>query len=1049
MIEIKNVSKTYRTLGGVSVNALNGISLKLADKGMVFLLGKSGSGKSTLLNALGGLDSIDSGEIIFRGKSAKNFKRSDYDSYRNTYVGFIFQEYNILEELTVGANVALAIELQGRRATDGEVNEILSEVGLSGYGARKPGELSGGQKQRVAIARALVKKPEVIMADEPTGALDSDTGRQVFDTLKSLSKDRLVLVVSHDRDFAEHYGDRIIELADGSVISDRERIAPQTEIEGAGDSLRFENDSIYIERGYTLTEDDRLAINEYLSRMTGDGVSIKLSENVGKSDEFTPTDESRIQQSQKGDFELIKSKLPIKTAFKLGSGALKYKKFKLALTIFLSLISFTLFGLADTIAAYDSISTAASSIQDSGINYLTYSKSVKNHYSDGSYWWNSWGTYLTDEEIAKIEEDMGLSLIGVYDKELSLGYKQCIYGTKIEGKSPERVYPMGFSGICGISEDIINSHGFKLLDGSRLPVAGEPEIVITKYIYDYFSLMGYSEYDKSTGERIKVDITKSTDLIGKTLNLDFEVNGTNEFEIVGIIDTGMDISRYEPLMDDVEYNSMNVIVEVALMTELSSLQEYSYHSVAFVSPEVMKSILERNADNAVYFNGYAQMSAVHDPDKDMYVDDNLICDMGYVSAIYKLDNVKERVYWLDGEKTALSKNEVILRQSMIVGLLQSYAFSAGAEHSIPVPPSLSDRLRITVERDGTETVIKSYVDYPDLLTLAQDLYDHAVTECAAANFDDAVRYYELFLAEGADITEVSTEDIIANYVTAITELEMGLELKDGFVPDGKIDVSDRYTGLLASVYKSIVIPGEKVLSYQDYTSGDSDIIENLKVVGIIPDGIGSINYGTVVSDELYVKLSGGAANGIYSFAVGEMPKDYQSIKKNVEYSKPDDDSADVRFDIRNSVTEELSFIDELLSILGKVFLYVGIGLAIFAALMLSNFIGTSISYKKQEIGILRAIGSRASDVFRIFFAESFIIAMINFILSLAGTLTLTLMLNNLFRNELGILITFLNFGIRQIALLLGVSLLVAVVATFLPVRKIASMKPIDAIKNIK
>ena len=195
---------------------LKGISFDVKKGDVVCIIGPSGSGKSTLLNLLGGLDRFDDGEIIIKGKSSKDFTQADFDSYRNTYVGFVFQEYNILEEFTVGANIALAMELQGHKSTGSELSRILDEVDLSGYAQRKPNELSGGQKQRVAIARALIKNPEIIMADEPTGALDSKTGKQVFDTLKKLSKTKLVIVVSHDRDFAEQYGDRVIELADAS-----------------------------------------------------------------------------------------------------------------------------------------------------------------------------------------------------------------------------------------------------------------------------------------------------------------------------------------------------------------------------------------------------------------------------------------------------------------------------------------------------------------------------------------------------------------------------------------------------------------------------------------------------------------------------------------------------------------------------------------------------------------------------------------------------------------------------------------------------------------
>ena len=211
MIQVSRLTKTYNPRKGVPVRALDGVSLLLPDRGMVFILGKSGSGKSTLLNLIGGLDRADEGEIVVNGTSFKNFTQKDFDSYRNSSVGFIFQEYNLLEEFTVGANVALAVELQGRHAEDGEISAILNEVDLNGYGDRRPNELSGGQKQRVAIARALVKKPEIILADEPTGALDSATGKQIFSLLKKLSRNQLVLVVSHDREFAENYADRIIE----------------------------------------------------------------------------------------------------------------------------------------------------------------------------------------------------------------------------------------------------------------------------------------------------------------------------------------------------------------------------------------------------------------------------------------------------------------------------------------------------------------------------------------------------------------------------------------------------------------------------------------------------------------------------------------------------------------------------------------------------------------------------------------------------------------------------------------------------------------------
>lgn len=187
------------------------------------------------------------------------------------------------------------------------------------------------------------------------------------------------------------------------------------------------------------------------------------------------------------------------------------------------------------------------------------------------------------------------------------------------------------------------------------------------------------------------------------------------------------------------------------------------------------------------------------------------------------------------------------------------------------------------------------------------------------------------------------------------------------------------------------------------------------------------------------------SEGAYKMAVGAMPAEKQDIKSLVAHCYSKD--GNVRYSLMNSVTYELDTVNDVLKTLSKVFLYIGLGFAVFAAIMLANFIATSISHKKQEIGILRAIGSRSNDVFRIFFSESFIIAMINFVLSCIGVFCATLFINYVIRSETGILITILSFGIRQILLLFAVSTVVAFAASFLPVRRIASKRPIDAIRN--
>lgn len=228
-IVIEGLEKIYRVKRGADVRALKGVTFNLPDRGMVFILGKSGCGKSTLLNVLGGLDGFDKGDVKIDGQSIKDYKAKDLDRHRNNYVGFVFQENNLLETESVQRNVGLALDLQSSKDSDGRVATALESVGLKELAKQKCNRISGGQKQRVAIARALIKQPKLLLCDEPTGALDSETGEEIFCLLKELSGDRLVVVVSHDRESAEKYGDRVIELKDGQIISDSSPLEQQSE----------------------------------------------------------------------------------------------------------------------------------------------------------------------------------------------------------------------------------------------------------------------------------------------------------------------------------------------------------------------------------------------------------------------------------------------------------------------------------------------------------------------------------------------------------------------------------------------------------------------------------------------------------------------------------------------------------------------------------------------------------------------------------------------------------------------------------------------------
>jgi len=221
MLQLKNIKKSYKT-GEFVQHALQGVSIDFRKSEFTAILGPSGSGKTTLLNIIGGLDRYDEGDLIINGKSTKDFKDSDWDAYRNNSIGFIFQDYDLISHISVLANVEMSMTLNGVPASEKKRRalEVLDKVGLKQHIHKKPNQLSGGQMQRVAIARALVNNPDIILADEPTGALDTATSVQIMDLIKEIAKDKLVIMVTHNSELAEKYASRIIKVKDGEIESD-------------------------------------------------------------------------------------------------------------------------------------------------------------------------------------------------------------------------------------------------------------------------------------------------------------------------------------------------------------------------------------------------------------------------------------------------------------------------------------------------------------------------------------------------------------------------------------------------------------------------------------------------------------------------------------------------------------------------------------------------------------------------------------------------------------------------------------------------------------
>ena len=299
MLELKNIKKTYET-GSGNVEALKGINLKFRESEFVSILGESGCGKTTLLNIIGGLDRYTTGDLIINGKSTKKFKDRDWDSYRNYSVGFIFQSYNLISHQTILSNVELALTISGvsKEERRKRAIKVLTDVGLKDKIYHKPNQLSGGQMQRVAIARALVNNPDIILADEPTGALDSKTSISVMEILKKVSKDKLVIMVTHNDGLAEKYSDRIINILDGKITGDSNPIKKKEKFNNIEDKyrktvMRFTT-ALGLSFNNLLTKKGRTILTSFAGSIGIIGIALILSISTGVQDYIDKVEEDTL-----------------------------------------------------------------------------------------------------------------------------------------------------------------------------------------------------------------------------------------------------------------------------------------------------------------------------------------------------------------------------------------------------------------------------------------------------------------------------------------------------------------------------------------------------------------------------------------------------------------------------------------------------------------------------------------------------------------------------------------------------------------------------------
>ncbi len=1013
MLELIDVKKVYTTKAGDTV-ALKGVSIKFADKGLVFISGKSGCGKTTLLNTIGGLDKIDGGEIIVDGKKFSEFTPADYDSYRNTMVGFVFQEYNLLNEYTIEKNINIADELQGRKTDVENLRELLRKFEIDAYEKRKPNQLSGGQKQRVAIARALIKNPKIILADEPTGALDSATGIQVMDMLKELSKDKLVIVVSHENSFAEKYADRIIRIIDGQVVED----VTLSDV-AVKENVYDGEEEIIVKSGAKLNEDE----TKKLVKAVEEKKKISLTEKISVRQK-KKTGEIKNKENQEPAV-FIKSRMKFKSVAGLGMKSLVVKPFRLVITILLSVIAFAVFGVFDSVASYNGERALSKLL--SGGEYK--SVAVYNNYSSENY--SSANLKMSQSYINSLNRETGYSFRGVYEIvdvekiETRDNYSSERRGNFNSGYVPKEItynyakaveyYDYQTNGIVEFDwKDLagdglrIKGYNYKIIPNNTnsgfepaYPVLAEEgqiqSIGISKYYAQNLIFWASQNNYKFGNSQISNNVE---DLYGKTIT----INGT-EYKISAIIDCGTIPEKYEKLKD---YKLNSKDLPQALKQDFTTYLNSSCNLCIFAPKGFVQQMRAKNKRVTNYVGNYNSLSYSAKMGNDLQ-------QAFRIPVFYNVEEVSNNV------KAFTNLNTVYFEDDSVNG----------------ITPTLESNQALISFRNLQELLYAKEIGLGQADNVAINTHIRAMENEMGKD-----------LLEGLPEDDLDTGDVNEREVA----LQNAMQERRNAIRDSILGIVDQ----LKTHYQTFNPVKTVTLCAKEYGTNILEeplLKKDFEIVGVYFDvnvDEGYVNQLNQV-EPLVLSTAGLQSIGIntnqgyYSRAISTINANTRSANRLSALMSKESGSKLVWFE--NGVLEVLEAYAPEIGQFVDLFLYIAIAMIIFSIFMLFNYISTSIVSKRQSIGVLRALGTGGKSIFLMFLLESLVISIISGLLASLVSYVACLFVNSYILEVMSLTIRFVLFGGRQIAIIVASSMVTGFLASLIPIIRIVKEKPVALIRK--
>lgn len=985
MLEIRNIVKNYET-GSETVHALKGVSIAFRESELVSILGQSGCGKTTLLNIIGGLDQYTSGDLIINGQSTKQYKSADWDIYRNHSVGFIFQSYNLIPHQSVLSNVELALTLSGVSKAERRrrAKEALEKVGLGNQLNKRPNQMSGGQMQRVAIARALVNDPDILLADEPTGALDSETSIQIMELVKEIAKDRLVIMVTHNPELAEKYSTRIVKLLDGQIVGDSDPFDPakepahsevrKTEVtKGQKTSMSFLT-ALSLSKNNLMTKKGRTFLTSFAGSIGIIGIALILSLSNGVQEYINSVERS-------------------------------------------TLASFPVSIQHETVD-YTSLMTSMMNVRDNAEENRDPDRIYTNDISTEMM--KTMLSEMQTNNLAEFKEylESDPDGIGASIEEIQYSYDSnlYIYGHSADGDimqiNPSTVMSamMGQSMADNVSQ-MTNTYSSLMGSSSMSSYDAFRELLSTDMLKTEYEVLA-GRLPEAYNE-VVVLVTDRNELSDVTL---YTLGLRDQGELEGMMSSVMAGESFDLDTGDLSFSYDDLMgMEFSMLTAPEFYQKNDDGTWTDMRSD--SEFMEQAAENGLKL----KVVGILKPDADSLISSTNSGGIGYTHALTE--------YMID--KTNSSELVKEQKENPDVDVFTGIEFpKADEEEEQPMSQSEAMEMLTGMLTEEQRTKLNEGI----MAALTEEQQAQIQSAMMGMVSDEQINSIMMGVLTPEQLTQLQSGADVNSLLTDAQKAQMSAQIAASLTVEQNAELSAMMNGMVdpTKMYTIFmqVLTTDQLRQLMDMTkepeTTDATYDGNLKLLGV-------------------AELSEPSSMKIYATDFESKEKITQLIEKYNDSKIADDNQADV-INYTDYVGLMMSSVSDIINAISYILIaFVAISL-IVSSIMIGIITYISVLERTKEIGILRAMGASKRDISNVFNAETLIVGFSAGVIGIAVTLLLNIPINIIIENITGIAnVALLPW--QGGVILVVISMLLTLIAGLVPAGVAAKKDPVEALRT--